>query len=100
MTRIRIGEPLLPRMSSSGPSGAADLPSGGRTASACSAPEAHPPRADPPVDLVRKVWGFSDGASQKGEGSCLAALLPRGVIDYLRCRCPRNRHAYGLGLAL
>ena len=30
------------------------------------APEAHPPRADPPVDLVRQVRGFSDGTSQIG----------------------------------
>ena len=43
--------------------------------------EAHPPHADPPVDLVRQVWGFSDGASQIGEIGYLAVLLPRGVED-------------------
>ena len=31
------------------------------------APETHPPRADPSVDLARKVWRFSDGACQIGE---------------------------------
>ena len=51
MSRIRIREPLLARTSPSGPSEAADLlrvvlqfP--------LVALEAHPPRADPPVDLV------------------------------------------------
>ena len=43
--------------------------------------EAHPLRADPPVDLVRQVWGFSDGTSQIDEGGCLAVLLP-----IIRCR--------------
>ena len=37
MSRIRIEKPILPRTSSFGPSGTADLPLGGRTASACSA---------------------------------------------------------------
>ena len=64
MSRIRIRESLLPRNSPSGPSGVqqtylravAQLPH--------LAPEAHPPRADLPINLGRKVWGFSDGASQ------------------------------------
>ena len=63
-------------------------------------PEAHPPRMDPPVDLGRQVWGFSNGASRIGEGGCLAVLLPRGVEGYLRCRCTRNRYAHDLRLYL
>ena len=62
--------------------------------------EAYPPRADPPVNLVLQVWGFSHGASRIGKRSCLAVLLPRGIEDYLRCRCKRNRHAHGLRLAV
>ena len=52
MSRIRIREPLQPRTLPSGPSEAADLPSGGRRVAACIALGAHPPRAGPPVDLV------------------------------------------------
>ena len=37
MSRIRIREPLLPRTSPSGSLGEVNLPSGGRTALACSA---------------------------------------------------------------
>ena len=50
-------------------------------------PEAHPPRTDPPVDLVRQVWGFRDGASQIVERGCLSILLPCGVEVYLRSWC-------------
>ena len=46
-------------------------------------PESHPPRTDPPVNLVRQVVRFSYGVSQIGERCCLAVLLPRGVEDYL-----------------
>ena len=99
MSRIRVREPLLHRISLSGPSGAADSPSGGCTAPACSAWSSSP-RADLPVDLVRQVWGFSHGASQIGEGGRLAVLLPRVVEDYLRCRYTWNRHAHGLRLAI
>ena len=52
--------------------------------------ETQPPRADPPVDLVRQVRPFSHCTSQVGEGGCLAVLLSRGVEDYLRCRCARG----------
>ena len=75
MSRIRIEEPLIPRTSQFGLSGAADLPPGGGT------PEARPPCTDPAVNPGRQVWSFSDGASQVGEGGCLAALLPRGVEE-------------------
>ena len=51
MSRICMGEPLLPRTSPSGSSEAADLPLGGRTVPVV-ALEAHPPRADPLVDPV------------------------------------------------
>ena len=97
-----IGKPLLLRISPSGPlllqvqhtclRAVVQLPR--------VTPEPHPPCTDPPVDLVRQVWGFSHGASQIGEGGCLTILLPRGVEDYLRCRCTRNGHAHGLSLAL
>ena len=63
-------------------------------------PEAYPPGTDPPVKFGRQVWRFNDGASQVGEGGCLAALLPSGVEDYLRYRRTYNRHAHGLHLAL
>ena len=66
-------------------------------------PKANPPRTYQPVDLVRQVWGFSDDASQTGEGGrdCLAVLWPREVQNYLRCcRCTRNRYTRGFRLLL
>ena len=42
----------------------------------CVALETHLPRADPSVDLVSQVWGFSHSASQIGEGGCLAHSCP------------------------
>ena len=51
MSRIRIKEPLLPRTSPSGPSEAEDLLRA-VVQVLLVALEVHPPRTDPPVDLV------------------------------------------------
>ena len=46
MSPIRTGKPLVPQISSSGPSSAADLPSDDRTVQFPRiTPEAHPPRS-------------------------------------------------------
>ena len=63
------------------------------------APEARPPRANPPFDLVQQGWGFSDGASQIDKRGSLVVLFSRAVEDYPRCRCTRNRPAHDLRLA-
>ena len=64
------------------------------------APEAYSSRTAPPVDLVRQVWGLSDGASQIGEGGYLAMLLPRDVEAYLYCWCTSNRHVHVVSVLL
>ena len=81
MSRIRLAESLLPRISPPGPvllqvqhsclRAVVQLPR--------VTPEAHPPRTDPPTNLGRQVWGFSNGAFKIGEIGCLAVPLPRGV---------------------
>ena len=81
MSCIRIRKLLLPpRISTSGLAGATchraveHLPRVTRGA--------YLPRTDPHVNLVGRVWRFSDGASQIGERGCLEVLLPRGVEDH------------------
>ena len=102
MTRIRIGEPPLLRISPSGPSGTADLPLGGPCSSPRVTPEAHPsqPRTDPPISLGRQVLGFSDDTSQIGEGGWLsgATVAPWlwKIPKHLKT-CEPSEHPHGEG---
>ena len=94
-----LGKPLLPRISPSGPSDAADLPSGGRTVSTCNTWNPSTPQESAGQSRSTAL-GFQGRCPQKCKRDGLSVGLPQSVEDYLRCGCTLNRHVHGNGKSL